>query len=138
MAEGLVFRGAFDGSGAFRPDPPDADRMARARRKLAGKRAEVVFRRPRSKRSLDQNAYAHAWPFRLLAEHFGDSVEGVKLDLLGECFGWTAAPITKRLVPVKPHTSALTVEEFSHFIDWMVIFGASNGVVIPLPSEVEA
>jgi hypothetical protein len=137
MAKGLVFRGVVaEHANTIKLD--DRARFVAVLARLRGKPIEVVLRRPRSQRSLDQNAYAHAWPFRLLAEHFGDSVEGVKLDLLGECFGWTAAPITKRLVPVKPHTSALTVEEFSHFIDWLVMFGASNGVVIPLPSEVEA
>jgi hypothetical protein len=135
MSKGLVFPGRFDEASQFKPDDPA--RFAAVRRKLAGKRAEVVLRRPRSKRSLDQNAYAHKWPFRLLAEHFGDSIEGVKLDLLGECFGWVPAPITNRLVPAKPHTSGLTIKEFSHFIEWLVMFGASHGVIIPLPGEVE-
>ena len=138
MAEGLVFLGAFDGSGAFRPDPEHAARMVRARRKLAGKRAEVVFRRPRSKRSIEQNAYAHKWPFRLIAEAMGESVEAAKLCILGEKFGWHE--VRGHLLPMKPSTAALTVAEFSELIEWMPVFAAEMfpGLVIPLPSEVDA
>jgi hypothetical protein len=130
-----VFRGQFDARGVFQADEPD--RFTAFRRKLAGKRAEVVLRKPKSKRSLDMNAYLHKWPFRLLAEHFGDSIEGVKYDLMGECFGWVPGPVSGKLVPVKAHTSDMTVEESATFVDWVIPWAAQNyGVVIPLPGEV--
>jgi len=95
---------------------------------------------PASKRTLDQNAYLHAVPFPILAEHFGDSVEGVKLDLMGEKWGWKPSPLDPhRMVPVKPSTASMTIEECTEFIDWLIPWAATeHGVLIPLPSEYAA
>lgn len=128
-----VFPGRFDERATFHAD--DAARFQVYRRKLAGKRAEVVLRKPKSKRSLDQNAYAHKWPFRLIAEEMGESVETAKFYILGEKFGWHE--VRGRTVPIKPSTAALTVEEFSELIEWMVPWALEMfGTVIPLPNEV--
>jgi hypothetical protein len=105
-------------------------------RTVEGQPVEVVIRKPRSKRSLDQNAYAHAWPFKLIAEAMGESVEAAKLAILGEKFGWRE--LFGHQVPVKPSTSALSVEEFSELIEWMPSFGAHMfGLSIPLPNDVD-
>lgn len=100
----------------------------------------VKVEQPATKRSLDQNAYLHAVPFPILAEHFGDSVEGVKLDLMGEKWGWKPSPLDPtRMVPVKPSTASMTVEECTEFIDWLIPWAATeHGVLIPLPSEYAA
>lgn len=103
---------------------------------LVGRRVDVIVRKERVKRSLDQNAYLHTHPFPLLAEHFGDSIEGVKLDLMGQCWGWKTSPVTGREMPVKPRTSEMTVDECTFFIDWLIPWAATeHGVLIPLPSE---
>lgn len=104
---------------------------------LVGRRVDVIVRKERVKRSLDMNAYLHGVPFPLIAEHVGDSIEGVKLDLMGECFGWKKSSTTGRDVPNKPRTSEMTVEESAFFVDWLIPWAAQTlGVLIPLPKEV--
>jgi hypothetical protein len=119
-------------------DEPNAFRVAMWRLKEG--RVVVKIEQPASKRTVDQNAYLHAVPFPILAEHFGDSVEGVKLDLMGEKWGWKPSPLDPaRLVPVKPNTSSMTIEECTQFIDWLIPWAAMNhGVLIPLPNEYAA
>lgn len=135
MPTQFVFPGTV--SVEAKPCLEDMDRYRATLRKLAGKRVELVLRKPKSKRSIDQNAYAHKWPFRLLADYFGCSVEEAKLDILGEKFGWTTGPVSGKPLPIKAHTSDLTVEEFSALIEWMVPWAAEKfGVLIPLPGEV--
>lgn len=100
----------------------------------------IKIERPASKRTVDQNAYLHAVPFPILAEHFGDSVEGVKLDLMGEKWGWKPSAVDpSRMVPVRPSTSSMTVEECTEFIEWLIPWAATeHGVLIPLPNEYAA
>lgn len=104
---------------------------------LAGKDVEVIVRKKRTQRSLDQNAYWHAVPFPLLQEALGyDSIEELKFDLMGEKWGWTTTKHGNH-IPVKPHTSEMTVEECTEFIDWLIPWAMTkHGVTIPLPNEV--
>lgn len=103
------------------------------------RRGPVVVRveQPKTKRSLDQNAYLHAVPFPIIAEYVGCSVEDIKYDLMGEKWGWKESPLrANHMIPVKPSTSAMTVEECTEFIEWLIPFAAQKfGCVIPLPSE---
>lgn len=137
MSTERVFQAAVNESGT-RIVFADPEAYAAFRRKLAGKPVEVILRKPKSKRTIDQNKYAHKWPFRLLADYFGCSIEEAKLDILGEKFGWSeGGPLSGKPLPIKTSTSDLTVEEFSDLIDWMPAWAAQNfGVVIPLPNEV--
>jgi hypothetical protein len=108
-------------------------------RTLRGKDVELVVRKVRVRRSLDQNAYLHRQPFRLLADYVGDSIEGVKLSLMGECWGWKRCPITGRDIPVQPNTSDMSVEECTEFIDWLIPWALEHypEVRIPLPGQAE-
>lgn len=116
---------------------PLAQQVMAHLRTVEGQPVEVVIRKPRSKRSLDMNAYLHSdtGPFRLLAEHFGEDMTGIKYALMGECFGWVHSEVAGREIPTKAHTSDMTVEESKLFVDWVIPFGASHGVMIPLPDE---
>ncbi len=109
----------------------------RHKRTLAGQPIELVLRRKRIKRSLDQSAYAHSVPFALIAEHMGATMADAKLIIMGEKWGWHT--VRGRELPVKAHTSDLTTAEFSELIDWMPIFAATelDGLFIPLPHEIE-
>jgi hypothetical protein len=112
--------------------------MARLR-EFAGKPVEVIIRAPRSQRSVQMNDYLHSetGPFRLLGEHFGEDMTGIKYALMGECFGWVWSEVAKREVPIKSHTSEMTVEESKFFVDWVIPWAAREyGVEIPLPREV--
>lgn len=98
---------------------------------------DVIIKPHQDQRSLDQNAYLHGEPFPKLAEHFSCSVEQVKHDLMGECFGWVESKITPgRLVPFMPRTSQMTVKQCTFFIDWLIPWAlVEHGVEIFLPDE---
>ena len=118
----------------------DTERHQRQKhfRSLSRKRVEIIVRQTRTKRSLDMNGYLHAVPFPILAEHFGDSIEGVKLDLMGECFGWTKTA-QGHDIPMKSHTSDMTVEESKFFLDWLLPWAmTTHGIDIPPPQRVSA
>lgn len=105
---------------------------------LAGERVEVIIRKARAKRSLDQNSYWHGVVFPLVSEYTGYTIPETKLVLLGECFGWQK--IGGHDVPIKPSTSDLTVEEGSRFTEFFGPWAVEHcgGLQIPLPNEVAA
>lgn len=106
--------------------------------KLAGKPVEVVVRRLRSQRSLEQNSYWWAVPVEIMADYMGEERTATHYALLGECFGYHWSEHLKRHVPNKGSSSALTVEEFSQLIEWCPPWALENfGVSIPLPNEVD-
>jgi hypothetical protein len=108
-------------------------------RSLAGRDVEVIVRKRRVKRSNPQNKYLHAVVFPLIADEMCDSVEGVKFDLMGERFGWTETKGSGRAIPVRPHTSEMTEEECSDFIDWVIPWAAVTlGILVPPPRKAEA
>lgn len=124
---------------------PDTERRLRQKylQTLRGKPVEVIVRRRRSKRSLDQNAYWHSVPFPLLADYLGydaDEIDELKFYLMGEWSGWRDSKNGDR-IPNKMHTSDLDTEEGAQFTEWLIRFGAKlpgGGVRIPLPNEAEA
>lgn len=137
MAVVPIFHGAVTADARLVLDESDRDRRRQHLRGLAGKRVEVVLRKERTQRSLDQNAYWHAVPFPLLAEEWGEDIETTKLLVLGECFGWKDTKGGHR-VPIKPSTSALTTEEGSYLTEWIPPWAMTQfGVDIPLPEKGE-
>jgi len=106
-------------------------------RTLVGQDVEVIVRKKRTQRSLDQNKYLHAVVFPLLADHCGYTLSEIKLVLMGECYGWHE--VAGRELPIKPHTSEMTVDECTHFIEWVIPWALEKfDVHIPLPNEVAA
>jgi hypothetical protein len=92
-------------------------------RTLAGQDVEVIVRKKRTQRSNEQNALIHAVA-SALADHCGNSLGEMKLLLMGECWGWQT--VRGHEIPVKPHTSDMTVEEATQFIDWLLPWSAQN------------
>jgi hypothetical protein len=89
-------------------------------RKNEGELVSVEVVRPKDKRSLEQNAYWHG-PILSLVGDCWEEARGVRYPkdaihsaLVGECFGYTDTPMG----PVRRSSASLTVEEFSHLIDW--------------------
>lgn len=106
-------------------------------RSFHGRFVEVIVRKQRVQRSLDQNAYLHVAAFIPLAEHLGYTLAEMKLLLMGACWGWQT--VGGHELPVKIHTADMTVEEATHFIDWIIPFALEHfDFIIPLPSEVAA
>lgn len=133
--EQVIFRGEVKEPGRF--VAVDQVRFQGALRQRVGLKVEVVLREPSSPRSADQNAYWHAVPFRLIAQHTGADIADVKLALMGHKFGWVYSPLAGREVPIKPHTSDMTVAEADEFTEWLPAWALEHlGLVIPLPNEV--
>jgi hypothetical protein len=90
------------------------------------------------KRTLKQNAFWHAEPFFKLAQAWGESVARAKLICMGEFWGWEPCKVTGHMLPVKAHTSDMTVEEGTTFLDWLIPWAAEeHNVEIRLPDEWE-
>ena len=118
-------------------EPSERQRRRDYLRFLAGKTVEIVIRRPHVQRSRDQNAYIHAVPIPILAAEFGYTIPEMKFVLMGACFGWKT--VAGHEMPIKAHTSEMTVEECTQFIEWIVPWAMVNhGITIPLPHEVAA
>lgn len=135
-----VFHGRISADGRFELAEQERGLRQAYFKNLAGQSVEIVVRKERTKRSLNQNAYWHAIPFPLLAENLGyDSIDELKYDLMGECWGWTRSKAGHD-IPAKIHTSDLTIDEGSYFTEWLVRFGAQlpSPCLIPLPNEAEA
>jgi hypothetical protein len=101
-----------------------------------GEDIEIEVRRPVRKRSLKQNAGFHAMvsPW---AQSEGYDIAELKRDLLGEVFGWRedVSPLSQQRMPNKPHTSDLSVEEFSLLIERTLQIAAECNVFLLAPNE---
>lgn len=132
----MLFVGAVDTRGKL-----DADvrvQVADYLRTFPGMAVDIVVRKHRKQRSLDQNAFLHAEPFPKLAKAWGESIARTKLICMGEFWGWEPVTVgkVKVFLPVKAHTSDLTVEECTTFIDWLLPWALEeHGVEIVLPEE---
>jgi hypothetical protein len=107
----------------------------------AGHREQVSFckvcRRP-FKRTLRMNRYWHAEPFLKLAEKWGESVDRAKLICMGEFWGWQTVRVgdVEAVLPVKVHTSDMTVKEGLVFLQWLIPWAAEkHSVEIHTPDE---
>jgi hypothetical protein len=139
-----IFHGRISEDGKF--ELAEQERLLRQKyfRTLAGKSVEIVVRKERTKRTIDQNNYLHAVPFPILAEALGyESIEDLKLALMGEKWGYRRDKVTGKELPIKAHTSDLTVDECTEFIEWLVVWAGTpgrfseRGIKIPLPNEVD-
>lgn len=133
-----IFHGRVSPEGRFELAEQERGLRQAYFKSLAGQSLEIVVRKERTKRSLDQNAYIHAVPFPIFADYWGEDISTTKLLLLGEKFGWRDLGDGKR-IPLKPSTSDLSTDEMSEFIEWMPVWGMTDfGLRIPLPNEAEA
>lgn len=132
-----VFPGEFDAGAKF--IPADPARWVDVRRKLAGKRVEVVLRKPKSKRSLDQNAWWWGIAVPMIADELGydkHEHDAVHYALVSKCFGVKQDPKLGEVPNVR--SSKLTVQQFAELMEWSVRWAAEYcGVVLPLPGEAE-
>jgi hypothetical protein len=96
-------------------------------------------RRP-FKRTDKQNRYIHAEPFLKLAKKWGESIARTKLICMGEFWGYEPVAVkgVHLFLPVKAHTSNMTVEETSLFLDWLIPWALQeHDVVIKSADEWE-
>jgi hypothetical protein len=84
------------------------------------------------------NRYWHAEPFLKLAKAMGESVNHAKLIAMGSFWGWQTVTVGEfeATLPIKVHTSDMTVEEGTVFLDWLIPWAAREyGIEIHLPDE---
>lgn len=107
---------------------------------LAGKQVELVVRRLRNKRSIEQNAWIWGVAYPLLAETLGydkDEREMLHYALVAKCFGTHYDELLKADVPNR-RSSRLSTAQFSEYMEWLVRFAAKEfDCQIPLPDEAE-
>jgi hypothetical protein len=108
----------------------------------AGYPIDVIVRRHRNQRSLDQNAWLWGVAYPVIAEAIGYDLhehEDLHYALVAKCFGDHFDKRVGALVPNK-RSSKLTTKEFSEYMEWLVRFAAMElgGIVVPLPGESEA
>jgi hypothetical protein len=136
MASQVVIRGRVNDAGDrfVGVDPAAVRRELKAR---AGKEIELVLRAPKSKRSIEANAYWWGVAVPMIAEDLGydkHEHDQVHYALVSKCFGVRQDPKLGE-VPNK-RSSQLTVGEFSELMEWAVRFAATElGIVVPLPGE---
>jgi hypothetical protein len=127
----MIFRGVITEDGKY--FLPDAKREWEAHKQsLAGYEVDVSVRKHRSKRSLKQNAWLHAF-LGQLAEHWGYRVEELKIAGLSEVFGTHV--VMGIVVPIKPHTSELNTIEMSDLCEWFIQKAAEDDVLVLYPEE---
>ena len=145
MSAPLVIPGEIAEDGVIRLDLPRTSVQALCKARFAGQRIDCEFRPRKSKRTAQANAAFHAGLFewaahkQLAGEPARVWVEDMKDDLLGLCWGYVVrqnqltGEITKRLV--EPHTSRLTVAQFTELFDVALVEAAKDGHVWRLPGR---
>lgn len=105
-----------------------------------GREVEIIIRKVRTQRSGQQDRYLHGVVYPILQKALGyESLEELKLALMGEKWGYQRDPISGRDLPIMPHTSQMTVEQCTEFIEWLPVWAMHfNEIHIPLPNEAEA
>jgi hypothetical protein len=88
-------------------------------------------------RTLDQNAFLHSVPLKLICDHTGFGKDEMRDYLMMEAFGTKETEIAGRTIvrPIKG-SSQLTIKEFSWFLDWIEAWASKTlGLLIPKPDE---
>ena len=129
-----VWRGTVTGEGVFAPD--SLAEMQAFIRQYKGQRVEVVFRKERSQRSLNQNSYYWGVIVQMLAEEFGYDPEEMHEVLLAEkSREYGENPLAPPKIKRSSSMSTVEAEEyFERVRRWAL---TEFGIRIPLPNEVE-
>ena len=105
---------------------------------LSDEKAWLIQAQPyRRRRTLEQNAFLHAVPIKMICEHTGHSVDDMKQWLMGQAFGWEEYTVMGE-ARKKPRlgTSQLNTEQFAWFLEWLEAWAAQElGMIIPKPNE---
>jgi hypothetical protein len=97
---------------------------------------EIILRKPKELRSIEQNAYFHGVIVKLLADHTGHPTADIK-DLLKTEFLKKEIVINNKVYTIIRHTANLSKAEFEEFTRQCREFGDTLGIYIPLPNEVD-
>lgn len=108
---------------------------------LAGQSIDVVIRKHRNRRSVQQNRWHWGIAVPLIAHELGydkHEHEDVHYALVAKCFGTRFDAKLRQEIP-NVRSSRLTTAQFAELMEWEVRWAASEyGIVVPLPGEIEA
>jgi len=136
-----VFLGFVEDSGKMRMLPYVRESVKRWTATLRGCEVDVIIRKHRKKRTLDQNAYYFGVVCTILANHFGhDTVEAVHEDLKLE-----HNPVPSKIDPSKMvggSTADMSTAEFmsdeTSYVNRICRWSAAeHGIYIPPPEKAE-
>ncbi len=126
-----IFKGKIE-KGKIKPET--TDKFAVYLAKLEGKPVEIVVRKQKSQRSLDQNSYYWGVVIEILRDHFGYESEEMHEALK---FKFLRTHEGEALESVKS-TAKLNTAEFEDYLErvrrWAI---TEYNCFIPLPNEVE-
>jgi hypothetical protein len=139
LSEPKIFRLFAAPGGAWRFDfPAQVDSYIKFLAGETGEELECEIRKRKSKRSERQNKGFHAM-LQLWAREEGHRIDDLKRDLLKEVFGTleSVSLVTGEVTEVlaEPHTSTLTVAQFSELIERTLEIAARMGVILVPPDE---
>ena len=104
-------------------------------RHFAGQDVEIEIRKQGTRKSRDQEAGFHAM-ITPWAHESGHRIDDLKLDLLGEIFGWSEIPSRwGKCYPLRLHTSELSKADYSILIDRTLQIAAECGTILVAPDE---
>jgi hypothetical protein len=109
-------------------------------KRFAGHEVVVTVAKRSEAKTRKQEAGFHAMIAPWCREK-GHRPDDLKLDLLGEIFGWSEAPspLTGRTVPLKTRTRDLNKQEYSQLIEQTMEIAADvDGFVLIAPEEYKA
>lgn len=102
---------------------------------LEGKAVTVSFARPRSTRSLKQNAYLWAAVYPAVSDHTGMTTEDIHEWCKDEFLPRRFVTLAGKEKEIRKTTTDLTIKEFGEFVERIVAWAAQElGVSIPEPS----
>jgi hypothetical protein len=101
------------------------------------KKWRVEITEYRERRSLDQNAYIHGVPLKMISDETGYSMEDIKEYLCGEFTGWREVTVFGK-AKAKPFltTSQMDKKQMTDFIEWLQWWASETlNMNIPSPNE---
>lgn len=110
--------------------------MAYVAAKFEGCEVDVTVTERDARKTRDQEKGFHAM-IAPWAKDEGYRIDDLKLDLLGEIFGWseTPSPLTGKVVPLETSTSKLSKKKYSQLIEETLVIAARCGYVLIAPDE---
>ncbi len=137
-AEPLLFIGKCQEDGAIAYELPARVRRLHVRHRFAAKSVEVEIREFQEKRTERQNRGFHAMVTPWARER-GWAIEALKQFLLKQVFGVLefVHPVTGEVheVLAQPHSSKLTVAQFSELMERTLELAAEDGMWLQAPDE---
>ncbi len=130
-----VFSGKIE-QGKVKLDNPNRYLVQISR--LEGQRIEVVLRKQKSQRSLNQNNYMWGVVYEILSEHLGYSTEEIH-EICRFMFLRSTMGGGGKVFDLVKSTAKLNTADFEVYLDKVRMWAAQElNCYIPLPNEVEA